>query len=402
MKNNEFKKIKNILIENIIRLENFFNQKKAPEHFLEYCKENIATLKQQAIIASNINDFKNIAEEFIKLESSVAHFKNEDICYAIDIFLEETLKTFSFTKYYENLALIPAQSFFSSSKCSFKNNKTFIPVSSFCSNNPIFWSYIIKQTAISCEPLGVKAEDFSECEGFAELFKDIYSDITAVKICGPAHYIAFVNYKTIKALTTNDMNYLKKLFIRNLFLYKNIKLSEAIKYISPYYNDFIKLLKSLADKELLEKFEKIETCSETLINTVGTKITEILNPALIYNNDNLDETHKVIKKLSEESFACSASTNTIDKIRTDYQNELNTDQDNIYIHLNKLKEEPFAPINIINAERFYISEKMEKYPEKNNALKYYEYLNHFIDNLDNLVIKSIETNKIHRILLNEE
>lgn len=401
MKNNEFKKTKAILVENIIRLENFFNKKKESEIFTEFCLEKVSVLKNDAINSKTLNEFKNIAEEFIKVEEYLSHFKNDEISYSALIFLEETLKKYGFINYYENAEFIPAQSFFSSSKCSFKNKKTFIPISTFCNNNSVFWPYMVKQIAISFEPIELKAEDFSLCEGFAELFKDIYSDIIAVKMCGPSYYIAFIHFKTIKALTVNDSEDIKKLFIRHLFLYKNIKLVDSVKALSLYYEEFNKLLKSVANKQIVEDFEKIEKCSESLIENVGTKISERLKPFTSYSSKDLKEAHKAINKFAELSFACADAENTISEIRKEYNEGLNLNQSDIYLHLNKLKEIPFSPVNIINAECLYLNENIEKMIEKCVEFNNYEFLNHFIGTLNDLAVKSIEINKIHRILINE-
>lgn len=402
MKNNEFTKTKTILIENIIRLENFFNEKKESEIFTEFCLENISILKKEAINAENLNELKNVAQEFLKEEENISHFKNQDISYSALIFIEETLKRYGFSDFYENSEFISSQSFFSSSKLSFKNKKTFIPISIFCNSNTVFWPYIIKQIMISFEPVKLKAEDFSQCEGFTELFKDIYSDIMAVKMCGPSYYNAFIHFKTIKALTAKNPEELKNIFIRNQFLYKNIKLINTVEDLSPYYHEFMNLFKSLADNLLLEEFAKIEKCSELLIVDVGIKISEILKPFSSYNNDDLNESQKAINKLAEFSFACSDSENTIEEIRKDYNEDLSLNESDIYSHLNKLKEKPFAPVNIINAEFLYINKKIEKTIKKCIEVNNYEFLNHFIGNLNDLVIKSIEISKIHKILISED
>lgn len=393
MKNNRFIKTNAILIEHIIQLEKYFINQKAPLDFLNYCSSSLKELKARALNSFTLNETKVIASEIIKIEELTPCVKNKELNYALSLFLEETLESFIDIKKY---VFIPGSNFYKENKNCLKNHKEFIFLSNFFNESPSYWSLLLKDIIKISDKKNLKPDQFNDCDGFKSLFDDIFSDIVSLKLIGPAFYLNFVSLNTLKALLTKDNEELKSLFLRNRFLYKNIKLTEAITTISPYYEEFNLLLRALANKELLETFEKIENCSKDLIDNVGEKINESLDNKAVFNNEDYKLSLKALNTLSQNCFISSYQNNEIGKIKEEY--EKSQTASDIYNCLNKIKEKPFKLTHIINAVVIYRYKKIESALKDKNI----ELLTEIIDNIDEIAVKSIEINKIHKILLKEE
>lgn len=457
MKNFALRKIFLILIEKIARLELLYEEKiladkKINIEFLRSCQKILGRIKVEILNNKEIllDSYKKealsqdkIEKAFLSLEKCVAGFlelhsllsylPSNNIIPEVQIFLTETLGIQRNLPGIASRVILLTPDFLTRnihknfSDLLFASESENDPIALYLpvmdNTDPLYWSILIKKVFSNIHKLKsdlnkiidnlIRDENSISWEQKAVLEKIAYeliSDLFSIKLLGPAYYYLMLELGVFRSIAEAEHRYMPTLATREKILYQQLKKLNLANEIENTHNWFTNL------SELSSKLKDIlgfnvdlpdsENFLENLVSNLLQEVNRILDESDLFLQNDFHRSLTATERLLDGIMISSSYIYNLDEIEKNYKKSYDESSFNIYEYLNKLKEIPNTPQQIINAGWIYKEKTIDKVFQElltsNNSHANFGLIGNYMRELDNILIKSIETLTIHKILLNEE
>jgi len=457
VKNFALRKVFLILTEKIARLENLYNSKLADERifgndFITSCQRSLDKLKaeilqnklillesysektlEDAKIQKVLSSLEKCITGFLELHSLLSYLPSNYVIPETGIFLNNVLKNHhNLCGIKSNILLSPDFLTRDTHKdlfelifpCEIASNTLTLYLPIMESSDPLYWVILSKKIfahtdKIRINPKLIADRLFEErninLEDRALLEKLAYeltSDLFTVKLFGPAYYYLMLELGTFRSIAESKKRHNPTLAIREELIYnelKKVSMADELAQAHEWFAELSRLSEKLHSILGFEfKRDNLLPLFNELMIALDREVSEKLEKSALFNEKDYKKSLQAYDRLNNDVLISSSYIHDIDNIRNDYEKACKEPEEsfNIYEHLNKFKEDPNTPQQIVNAGWMYKDNTTDKV--------FFDFLSNdygpanlglfpsYTTKLDNNLVKSIETLVIHKVLLNED
>lgn len=420
MSNSALRKIFNILIEKLARLDIIYESKLVIEDeanikFINTCRETLRVVKDELASAIEKQDhlekslliYKQCMDKFLEMHSLLAHFPANVIASETYIFLSEVLKTRSSFNDFDSRIVMLTQDFLTRNTHKFTSNLPFAsdlekkPLALYIpmlqSANPLYWPILVKNAYANADNIriitkkhfndliGSKTEFPEEQRKIAEkLTYSLMSDLFSLRILGPAYYYLFAELGVFRSIAETKSRLWPTLAVREELLYGELVRLNLADKARDTHSWFVELSELSDDLHTTLGFkvglDRMREQFNTLVQKLNNEIENVVDEKILFTENDFAVSKAAVEKLKYGILIASSQ-------KDDNSGEI-----------------PNTPQQIINAGWLYREERGDKIANlimQNNKTDYSPYIED-IKKLDSLLISSIEKSRLIDIFLDED
>lgn len=431
-----FRKIFAILVEKLIRLEAFYEEKMALEpdlspDFFDSCRKSIEKIKEEMLNAKNelaglsgekssnsdrsklfLSSLNKIARQILDSGRMLSYLPSNQALPETLIFLDEALQKQIFLKNDSKIIFLVQDFLMKQEFKGFEKVAVFrAPVLE--SQNPLYWPLLLKDAFLNSEKFAdvsalvgdfIEKQQLSKDEtDFAKnIANELILDLFSVRLLGPAYFWSMIEFEIFKNIAEPEKETSLSLMARAELLKKELVRIELIGELNKFGESFAKLFNAS------ENSEKLMEVLNQAFSVIGAELDKFIDKSGLFSKHDFEKSLISSERLAEGVLIASSPTCELDKIREEYEkiyDQSGESSISVYDFLNKLKETANTPQQILNAGWIYKKSLFGKIffeeLDFNNDIDFDDF-GARIKQLDTLLIKSAETSSIHKVLLNEE
>ncbi|MFH0703325.1 MAG: hypothetical protein V2B14_07325 [bacterium] len=451
MKNFAFLKIFLIFMEKIARLETFYEEKILTENntnveLLKPCKISLNKIKAEILsnrqILLDCYENKLLSKDkvdkallslgkcvsgFLKLHSLLIHLSSNSVIPETFIFLEETLKKQEKLSDINLKIVLLTQDFLTRnahkdfSSLPFLSEHEKMPTAMYLpileNTNPLYWVLLVKNVFLNLDKLKVDSktiisnlieDKFNEEQQkiVKKLVGGLISDLFTIRLFGPAYFYLMIEMGILRSIAESDKRYLPTLAIREELIYNELiklNLADKVENTHRWFNDLAGLSNQLhANLGFQIDLPDLKVFLSNLVDKLNEEVNKILDESVVFKTNDFQKSLVAYERLKDDILISSSYMFELNEIKTSYEKACNQTNGalNIYDYLNKLKEIPNTPQQIVNAGWIYKENTIDKaFLEFLSGNVEFDFIGSYVKKLDDILIKSIETSRIHCVLL---